>query len=466
MKWIVAILLGAAVLGWGATYMPIVAFAAAGLMALIWIGPVSLRRTTETLSASFFVVLVAGTDFRLRDPYESVQVAVDTQVAFELVVYFLLFLVAIRATYVIQRERLRFTTIEWSLVAYLLLAAFSVMWTPVVAYTATRAIQLGTLLFLSYACVRALGPGRTIRALAISVVAYVVISLVAAAPLQWSEWTSGARLSWFAVHPIQVGTYAATGAILIITDLQFGDRADRRRRLKQGLLAFLVLVLVMAVSRGPILAFLVAAISISLLRRAPSLAATAAISLFVLITLVVYNTASGLGGILDVAASSDNALLAFLFRGQSAEELATLTGRVELWEAMSVAFREHPVMGHGYQATRVVGMAILPWAGEAHNGLAQSLIDLGILGTAILLFTTLRVLFGSYFAVARDHSETTRYHVAIFGLTLYLLVNSVVTASFAGPPGYEPLVLFVCVMAGEQLRRIDRYRLDVPAEHS
>jgi O-antigen ligase len=456
VKWGPAILVAAIVLGWAMTNLPPLVLAAVGLMGVVWMGPAFLRRSQQALALSVFVLLIAGTDFRTRDPYESVQVAVDLQVAFELAVYFVLFLAAVRASYRVPREHLRFYSIEWALMAYLLLAAFSVVWTPITAYTATRAIQLGILLLLAYVSVRVLGPERTIRAVAVSVVAYVLIFVLIAAPMKGGDWASGARLSWFAVHPIQVGTYAATGALLLIANLQYGEPSNRHLGLKWLLLCFLIAVVVMTHSRGPILAFAVAATTIVLVHYAPTVAATAAIAIFVLLALAAYNTASGIGGVLDLAAASDNAVLAFLFRGQTAEEFATLTGRMELWEAMSIAFLEHPILGHGYQAARIVGMRILPWAGEAHNALAQSLLDLGLVGTAILLFATLRALAGSYVATMGPRTSTTPYHVAILSLLMYLLVNSIVTASFAGPPGYEPFVLFVCIIAGEQLRDIDR----------
>ena len=459
MKWLAAVLLAALVLGWSATSMPAAAGVAALAMVLIWIGPGTLRRINTTLTLSFFIVLIAATDFRTRDPYESVTVAVDLEVAFELGVYFLLFLVVLRAVFAIPRERMSFRPIEWALAAYLALAGLSVVWSPITLYSATRAIQLATLMLLAYSCIRLLGPERTLRALAACVVTYVVLFTLIAAPMRWNDWVSGAeRLAWFAVHPIQVGTFAATGALLIITEILFGDRPQRHRALKRMLLAFLMVVLVMTHSRGPLLAFVVASSSIVLVRYAPTVAATAAVSAFVLLTLLAYNAGSGLGGLLDLAAVSHNPVLSYLFRGQSAEEFATLTGRLELWEAMSVAFWQRPLLGYGYQAARVVGMAILPWAGEAHNALAQSLLDLGLLGSAILFFAAFRTLSLSYLAVARSTSETPLYHVAMFGLTLYLLVNSVITASFAGPPGYEPLVLLVCIMGGEQLRSLDRRR--------
>jgi len=463
VKWLVAVLLVGLALGWGATTnMPVAAGIAVIAMGLIWIGPVSLRRISTTLTLSFLIVLIAATDFRTRDPYESVRVAVDFEVAFELGVYFLLFLVVLRAIFVIPRESAPFRPVEWMLAAYLALACVSIAWSPVMLYSATRAVQLATLLLLAYACVRLLGPEVTLRSLAACVIFYVVVCTLIAAPSRWGDWVSGAeRLAWFAVHPIQAGTFAATGALLLITESLFGDRRRSYATLKGVLLGFLVVVVVMTHSRGPLLAFAVTSASLLLVRYAPTVAATAAVSLFVLLTLVAYNAASGLGGLLDLAAASHNPVLSYLFRGQSAEEFATMTGRLELWEAMSVAFWQRPVLGYGYQAARVVGMAILPWAGEAHNALAQSLLDLGLVGTALLFLAALRTLSGSYIAVARSQSRYTLYHAAVFGLTLYLLVNSVIAASFAGPPGYEPLVLFVCIMGGEQLRILDRRRGDI-----
>ena len=165
-----------------------------------------------------------------------------------------------------------------------------------------------------------------------------------------------------------------------------------------------------------------------------------------------------MGGLLDLAAVSHNPVLSYLFRGQSAEEFATLTGRLELWEAMSVAFWQRPVLGYGYQAARVVGTAICRGRERPTTHWRSRFLIWGLSDRAIPFFAAFRTLSLSYLAVARSTSETPLYHVAVFGLTLYLLVNSVITASFAGPPGYEPLVLLVCIMGGEQLRILDRRR--------
>jgi O-antigen ligase len=133
-----------------------------------------------------------------------------------------------------------------------------------------------------------------------------------------------------------------------------------------------------------------------------------------------------------------------MLRGQPAQELFALTGRIELWEDLIPSVQQQPWLGHGYQVTRIVATQIVPWAGEAHNGLLQSLVDLGILGTLLLMGALIGALVVSYLrAVAPDASALDRaLSASQFATLLFLFVNSVGTAGFAGVPGFEPLLLY------------------------
>jgi O-antigen ligase len=102
---------------------------------------------------------------------------------------------------------------------------------------------------------------------------------------------------------------------------------------------------------------------------------------------------------------------------------------------------EHAVLGYGYQASRATLLDVASWAGYAHNALMQTLLDLGIAGAVAL---------GLLVAIALSAAIRPRLAPWLRGtsatLMVFLALNCVGTESFAGAPGFETLLLFVCAL--------------------
>jgi hypothetical protein len=97
----------------------------------------------------------------------------------------------------------------------------------------------------------------------------------------------------------------------------------------------------------------------------------------------------------------------------------------------------------------------LPWAGHAHNALLQTLLDVGLVGALLLWIPFFTAL------VARPPSPASGAVVerwasaSVFAALTFTLLNSVSDVGFAGPPGYEALLVFCSVVAAERLARRD-----------
>jgi O-antigen ligase len=149
-----------------------------------------------------------------------------------------------------------------------------------------------------------------------------------------------------------------------------------------------------------------------------------------------------LGRWLSELANQDTAISRLLFRGETADTLLALNGRLDLWDTARSSIAAHPLLGHGYQASRAIMLDAADWAAYAHNALLQTLLDLGVAGTIALLTIVMVGVVG--FFRGRQRGWT---HATLGALLVFLILNSISTESFAGAPGVETLVLFVCVLA-------------------
>lgn len=412
-------------------------------LAVVWALFLSIKAPVAALRSGAFLILVAGTEFRVRDPLAGVQGSVDSQIAFELAMYGFVAWVTLRTLVRLPRSAWRLNILEASLLGYVVLAVVSSFWSPIGTYTMIRALQLVVLLGYSYVVVRTLGPDRAwllfVRSLVAFCAVFAILGVVASetgiAPI-------GERFGWFWTHPIAVGSFASLAALVVLTDLMFRERPPPLAWLRILAVLGFTAVLVATLSRGPMIAFLLTAGTLIAIRVANRSVATLALVAGTAGALIVLNLPGGMFTVYDRLVEIPG--VETLLRGQSARDLFTMTGRTELWRSLFPAFLQQPLLGHGYQVTRIVGTQIAPWAGEAHNGLLQSLVDLGMLGTLLLIGPLIGALVLNYLRTTAPATRIfdTAISASRFGVLLYLFVNSVGTAGFAGVPGVEPLLLY------------------------
>ena len=323
-----------------------------------------------------------------------------------------------------------------------------------------RSTQLAILLLFIVSAFRLLGPQKFLNALLASVLLYTLVFSVAALTLPAASLGRVlhghvTRFTWFGTHPLIVATFAATSGIIVLAQILFAQEALRRRILGVPIwiiLPPLIVILVATRARGQLIAF-VAVVAYLLVRRFGRLWMFAVGIPVVAGLLTIYlNSDIEVGELLE-RHRGGNAVVEYIYRRQSVEQLTSLSGRKELWEIVGGLVSSRPIAGYGFAASRKVLLDKIPWASYAHNALAQVLLNLGIFG-ALLLFGVL----GSCFVTGSGHPQHNRnpsapYLSGVLGVALFLALVSLIHESFAGVPGYEIALLMICSLAAERFRR-------------
>ncbi len=406
------------------------------------------------LECCFFLVLFAETKFRNRSAGALLSGDVDAQIGFELALYTVVFILTAVNFATLPPERLRPKSNEQFVIYYALVAAASYFWSYNASITAVRALQQVTLVAFLYVAIRILTPARFLRALGLtlvfSVLTFALLAiLVPAARGPWSIEMGHRvqRFSWFAVHPITAACEAGGALVFLLSERLYGKSKNLLKIPLSAFIVPIVAILFATRARGAILAA-IAAVTLLIVRpRINSrLARFGAISVFGLIAVLAIAGFDPITSTVTMIASEDNPIGRYVLRGQSVDELLTVSGRTELWRGAYELFLNHPLLGHGYIASRSLLLAIESWAGEAHNALAESLLDLGIVGTVLLWLPLLRALGGSL-KMVKIGRHTEWPYALVAAILTFVLFEGFVAAGFAGFLTYDPTLLFGSILA-------------------
>ncbi|MEM1144706.1 MAG: O-antigen ligase family protein [Pseudomonadota bacterium] len=170
-------------------------------------------------------------------------------------------------------------------------------------------------------------------------------------------------------------------------------------------------------------------------------------------------------------ASSVNELLSIKYTGQSAqgalsgdetlrtvsmEQLASGSGRAQLWSALWPYVMERPVEGHGYGGfwRRATGPAkelersIRWWPAQAHNGFYDVAIELGLVAAAlvIMLYTSLllRCVYSSF------HSEAPMRWLVYTSFLVYLGIVNLAESQLMSPNTLLWVLLVMILVSSKQ----------------
>jgi hypothetical protein len=413
-------------------------------------------RPRAALASGVMLVLLASTKFRHRDAYALLSGSMDAQIFFEIGLYALLLVVTARALSLLPVSSFRIGRAGILLAGYVGVTLLSALWSANLEITFIRAAQLLILFGYGFVAVTVLGPKRTLGILAGSLVLYVLVFSSMAALFPFANGTKPAdipRFTWFAVHPIGAGVFAATAALFVLAHTLF-PHGSERPWWSFGLPVWvfippLVWVLLATHSRAPLFAFVIAA---TLLVARKYMIGTRALltSDRVLLALL----ASGIMLLIPVVTGRrGNRIIYFVFRGQTTEEFVNMTGRTSLWDVAIDFLMQRPLLGYGYVAARDVLLQQVNWGGHAHNALIDSLFSVGLVGAALLWTSFLVVLGASFLRTMRTHPAAVGHHAMVCCGTVFLLFNAIAGDSFAGVPSYEPMLLFLFVLSHDALTR-------------
>ncbi len=211
----------------------------------------------------------------------------------------------------------------------------------------------------------------------------------------------------------------------------------------------LVTIVALTRSRGPAVA-LVGVVCLLVLRGRTSYWLTAALCVGALIFGTVYanSSFSFLGWL---ATNSDDTIIRFFLRNQTADKIAAFSGRSELWQGASALFSARPLLGYGYGGARGLLLDRFWWAGNAHNGLMQSLLNVGVLGS-LPLWGAIVYSLVSLIRSDRSHRNHSSTRAAVLGYMSFFALSSITDVGFT-EPGYLFLVACGCIVAAEPLRQ-------------
>ena len=426
------------------------AVAVIGFVALVACMRFSYAQPRLALGGSLVIVLVAGTKFRARDASASLAGQVDAQIVFELLLYLLL--AAMVVTIVARlgaRERRCLFAADKMLFAFAGIALLSTTWSATPLLTLIRTLQLAVVLAIAWVLTSRLSLEEALQALRRALIGYVCV--LAALALAWPpafgslEEPGFTRFSWFAVHPVTAGTYAALASVFVFSDTVLGERRRFVFWLASGItLALLVPILLATYSRGPLLAFVAAsaAVVVSRLRLRPR---SVAAILLVAVTGTTVATNDSDGWLAELE-DDDGFAATQLMRGQRSEQVLSLTGRSALWEDSATLVEDNLLVGLGYQASREALLNISSWAGYAHNAFLQTLLDLGAVGALLLWIPLLWAVVIACRAVGAQ-AGTQQPEALLLPVGIFLLANAITSESFAAAPGFELLLVFTLVFA-------------------
>ncbi len=445
-----AVAAAGAVIGATAALMPILVIPILG--ALIVLPLIFLIRSgpQKALRFCFFLLLLSSIKFRTRDGSAALgESGLDAQVIFELALYGLVLLIVTLNWYFINPRDLKPKALELTVFGYVIVVIASTFWSLNPLITAVRGAQLFILYSFSFVSIRVLKPKQLIRDLTNTLTIAVTLFALGALAFPLANGTGAStfyhlrRFSWFRVHPIVAADQAAVALILLIHEGWSDFSAWSRRIVCIPLwiyLGLLSIVLLATRCRGALFALLIAVSLVYVIKLVQPATVFFALCLgLILLTSVVLISGIDINAFLEKLSGTNSTVTAFLLRGQSTDDFLSFTGRITLWRGIWSLILKHPLLGYGFSSSRRL-LEILPWAGEAHNALLESLFGVGLIGTSLLWIPTLQACVRSLLATGSAQPIAESPLVGL--VTLYVLLEGAITAGFTGFLTYDNVLLF------------------------
>lgn len=252
--------------------------------------------------------------------------------------------------------------VRW-LLLYYVLATLSALWSLMPSYTLFRGVEVLAQLLAVFVI---LAHARSFRAREFTFLAAGAVAIVL--EIAGSARRNGGIDSIEVMHTC---SYSNVGLMIFIYCLAEypGCEPPRRRTLIWFGLTGLAAIVVGTSATTNVSAVLGILVAVIISVRRSGLQPITIVAVCLLLFL----------GVLAVLAR--DSAITWLMPNKTPEEIQSFSGRRQLWESLSGALRESPLLGLGFVAsTRAGDLAVF----NAHNALLQALLDTGLLGTGIL----------------------------------------------------------------------------------
>lgn len=388
--------------------------------------------------------LIAASDykFRTRDPSQAISAAVDGAIVLELAVYALV-------GYAVVRRHGRPPHIA-RVPATVFLACFftglmvlSVLYASYPNYAVVRSGQmvvLTALMLLGAATATREHLHRFLHAYVVLVMVSIVYGV--ARPSTPINNLQAGRFTWLAIHPTVAGVFTGLAFVIAASYATWGARP---RPAPRWPLPFYLLATVMCGGAmlavhtrgaviGAVAGYLVSLVLLADRRRRVQLVVAGAFA-----AIATMLTASG-------------TIIAYFTRGDSAERIASLNSRTDLWAVAIDAIESQPMFGYGIGSTRGIFYAEVGLGG-GHNAAVNVATDLGLVGLACWLAMIAAVLVAAARATRDGRAELTTDRALIVGIVTFLFVDGMFYEGLGGPTNVAISTFYVCVAWTAALRR-------------
>lgn len=315
---------------------------------------------------------------------------------------------------------------------YVLSGLLAVTYSPSPAYSAGWWFKLFVIALTLRLCLSGMNSIENVRAFlwaslwGLVVAVALPLSRALADPLTMFEGVGG-RLN---ADPVVLSVTSSCILILALT-----LNATRRHVWLNFVMLASVLTMILSAGKTGILAGVISAAAFFLLQRrvASGLAVIAGVGL---IGMLVIMTVTPVGNY-------------FLHYSGG----ATLTGRTDIWQMALPKIRQHPLLGHGYLASKFMWVNMSgPFAevGHLHNGFMETLYNQGLVGLVCLLGLHGSILANLLLARKTSLKLHSRLDISVlnvlvvgsFCLYLDLLINGLFTVAFGGRPTAHFMMFF------------------------
>lgn len=235
--------------------------------------------------------------------------------------------------------------------------------------------------------------------------------------------TFGAALQCIAPHLHQNGLGLLAAIMVVVATRRAFEREKRSVRYYYASLAFLsFIVLFAAQARTSLIGLAISILMMSLIIRRLRWLLFVVVGAAVLMASYYVTTDSKLG-------IEDDAITYF-HRGQTAEQIHTMSGRTILWDIGMNMVSEEPLFGHGFQTgARFGGRKFgLAEGSNMHNSHVQVLVDSGLVGYLFWLLFVGSIAWLVTVSLVRRHmparTETDRFQVEAALVVFMLLLRS------------------------------------------
>ena len=142
---------------------------------------------------------------------------------------------------------------------------------------------------------------------------------------------------------------------------------------------------------------------------------------------------------------------------QEQGQLSTLTGRTELWRAVRPEIISHPILGHGYLASKFVPDAVevpIEQTGNMENGFLEALYNNGLVGLIVLIVIHLSIVRALWRVLkSRPNRNILLLGAGCWAIYINLLIAGQFNSIFGGAARPQFMLLLGLVVVSEALRR-------------